>query len=116
MGCGLQAFSPLAFLLSPHQLYYQIIEKIVLYNTITIQLLKNAIGFMKRKLPDLQQVGYFFRWMYRLCKNLKNFHFLCYHKADFGLNSTMPFFVTSCGKSTFEGITGTAMRLFGRVE
>ena len=66
--------------------------------------------YIKDNLPLISKLYYFSDGCGRQYKNYKNFHNLCYHSEDFGLDAEWAFFATSHGKSPCDGIGGTVKR------
>ena len=65
-------------------------------------------------MPQITIIGYLSDGCAAQYKHYKNFLNLCYHKDEFGLNATWPFFATSHGKFPCDGIGRTVKRQIAR--
>ena len=65
---------------------------------------KSNLAFTSRTICLLSKLYYFSDGCGGQYKNYKNFHNLCYHSEDFGLDAEWAFFATSHGKSPCDGI------------
>ena len=94
-------------------LQYVFISDCLEHNTVAFHVFQNElISLLKETIPfEIKKITYFSDGSSAQYKNKKNFHNLCLHKTDFGIEAEWQFFATSHGKSACDGLGGTVKRL-----
>lgn len=94
-------------------LQYVFISDCLEHNTVAFYVFQSKlISILKETLLfSLKKIIYFSDGSSAQYKNRKNFHNLCLHKTDFGIEAEWQFFATSHGKSACDGLGGTVKRL-----